>query len=151
MPDIPSGIVIVCDGGCFHNQNADKRQAYGSIAVFVNGQRKTMHYNGLDGAHETRQARIEFGPITNNQAEFRTVLVALGYVRELYGRSVEPAPITIISDSELVVNSALGINKKFKVAEIAALAGELKEKLALLPLVKLEHRSREVVCAVLGH
>lgn len=152
MSTLPNGIVILCDGGCSNNQTAAKRKAYGSIATFVNGQRKTMHYHDpLTNTQQAReQVRIDWGMVTNNQAEFKTVLAALGFVRELNHRS-QPAPIVILSDSALVVGFADGTNKKAKVPEIAALASELKDRLRELPNVTLQHAPRELMVEFLGH
>jgi ribonuclease HI len=151
MPDLPNGIVIVVDGGCHNNQDAGKRHAYGSMAVYLNGERKLMHYQGLDGAHETKQARVEFGPITNNQAELKMALIAVGYVRELYGRSKGRSAVTIVSDSLLVVDSVSGINKKFKVPEIKELVEQLKSELQALPTVTVQKVDRSVIVGCLGH
>ena len=151
MSMLPEGIVIVCDGGCRNNQTPDKRVAYGSLAVFVNNQRKQLHYTGPDGRKvEAWQARVNWQDATNNQAEFKTALMALGYIRELFARS-QPAQVTICSDSELVVNTALGVNKKFKVEHIRELAIELKANLEALPSVKFMWLDNSVVKEILGH
>ncbi len=152
MSPLPKGIVVLVDGGCRNNQHADQRVAYGSVAVFIDGKRQAMTYRDQDGStKKTQQARVDWGAITNNQAEFKTALVGLGYIREFYGRLGKMTPVTVCSDSELVVNTVLGINKKFKVPEIAELARELQTRLEELPMVTFQHIDNGTVKTLLGH
>ena len=148
---LPKGIVVVCDGGCHNNQTPEKRVAYGSLAVFKDGVRKLMHYAKDGKTVEAFQARCDWGSVTNNQAEFKTMLMALYYLREAFARSAKPFNATICSDSELVVNTAKGINKKFKVAALGELAEELMVLLATMPTVKVEWIDNIIVKEILGH
>ncbi len=152
MSQLPKGIVVLVDGGCLNNQAVDKRHAYGSVSVFMDGKRQKMTYRDEKGIeHKTQQARVEWGSITNNQAEFKTAIVGISWIREFYGRLGKMMPVTVCSDSELVVNTVKGINKKFKVPEIAALAGELRERLEELPMVTFEYVDNLTVKSLLGH
>ena len=75
----------------------------------------------------------------------------LGWIREFYGRLGKMMPVTVCSDSELVVNTVKGINRKFKVPEIKQLADELKQRLEELPMVTFEYVDNLTVKSLLGH
>ncbi len=152
MSQLPKGIVVLVDGGCLNNQTAEKRHAYGSIAVFHNGQKQRFRFTDEHGKEQkARQVKFEWGGATNNQAELKTAIAGLGWILEFYRRLGKMMPVTLCSDSEMVVNTAKGINKKFRVPEIAALAGELKAKLDELPLVSVEYVDNGTVKSLLGH
>ena len=90
---IPDGeFIIVFDGGAIGNPG----KGYGSYQI-----------RGADGFLTER--RLEFGDrITNNQAEFMTIIKALDELRTILGADAKQARVDILGDSQLVINTITG-------------------------------------------
>lgn len=128
---------IYCDGGSKDNQSPERRSGYGSFVATT-----TPYPDHASGKLASKF--FTYGKITNNQAEYRTLLEALNYcIQEFL------ADATIYTDSELVVSQ---LNGGYKVRD-----PELKtlheQALKLIQLVKatVVKAPRETIFAVLGH
>lgn len=88
---------IVFDGGSLGNPGL----GYGSYEITSNGE--VLH----------RVERQEFGDrVTNNQAEYRSLIGALTWLRGHLGDSAAGAKVVVNGDSQLVLNQ---LSKKWKV------------------------------------
>ena len=101
--------VITCDGGAKHNQDATKRQAYGSHMVEV-GDKTFGPY------------RHDFGKDTNNVAEYKALIAAL---RHVIAYHEAPYTVEVRMDSALVINQVTGKNQ-VKAPHLAPLVDEVK-------------------------
>jgi ribonuclease HI len=82
---------IVFDGGSLGNPG----QGYGSFQI-------------VDRSGVVAAERLDFGDgVTNNQAEFRTLIRALETLRERLG-AAGPASVAVRGDSQLVINTVNG-------------------------------------------
>jgi ribonuclease HI len=82
--------VVIFDGGALGNPG----QGYGSYVLdSPTGQRirHSIEYPASDG------------PMTNNQAEYQTLIEALGHLRELLGDRASSETVRIEGDSQLVL------------------------------------------------
>jgi ribonuclease HI len=78
------------------------------------------------------------GIATNNQAEYRAVILALETVINQY----EPQEIEFFLDSQLVVEQLCG-RYKVKNANITPLFQKAKELIAKIPKIRFEHITRD--------
>ena len=130
--------LIYCDGGALNNQDPEKREGYGSFLVT-----KEACPNHMDGL-VTRQNFLYGIGVTNNVAEYKTLLKALDYcVNEFI------AEATIFMDSELVVEQVHGTFKT-KDVHLKPLMEQAVKDIELIG-AKLEKIPREIMVAVLGH
>jgi ribonuclease HI len=128
---------IYIDGGSLNNQDEKKRSGYGSFLVT-----KTEYPEQDKG--KVAFKTFEFGRVSNNQAEYRTLLEALNYcINEFIA---EP---TIYTDSNLVVSQ---LNGTFKTNDDGL--KKLKERAAEdIKLIRAQvcKMERDVIFKVLGH
>ncbi|HMN10952.1 MAG TPA: hypothetical protein PKD55_01355 [Bellilinea sp.] len=83
-------IDIWFDGGSLNNQGKD-RSGYGSFVTMNGGKKVTMTIDrGTPTERKMDQCRIEYGNITNNDAEWRTLIVALTYATQLQQATKTP-------------------------------------------------------------
>lgn len=134
-PVIPDGeFTIVFDGGAIGNPG----KGYGSYQI-----------RGADGFLTER--RLEYGDgVTNNQAEFLTIIRALEELGTILGADAQRARVNILGDSQLVINTITGAWKArhpnvipLQQQAVALLRGFGHTSLAWQP------RSKSV--AILGH
>jgi ribonuclease HI len=125
---------IVFDGGSKGNPGP----GYGSFAIF--------HSDDLI-LHE----QIELGDwVTNNEAEYRTLVKALERVLELVGAHSKETRVVIYGDSQLVVNQVNGL-WKIKKAELFTLRNQIVELLNQFGMAEVKWHSRINSVYVLGH
>ena len=125
---------IVFDGGALGNPG----KGYGSYVISV---------RGVDLRHQ----RHEYGNnITNNQAEYRTLIDALTWL----GNSIEPsanqATVTVRGDSLLVLNQLLG-KWKVKNEGLRPLHTEASKQVSRFGKVHLIWHDRSNSVKRLGH
>lgn len=83
---------IVFDGGALGNPG----KGYGSYEITSNGE-------------VVRHVRHDYGDnVTNNQAEYRTLIEALAWLAEHLGERASAAHVLVNGDSQLVLNQLLG-------------------------------------------
>ena len=125
---------IVFDGGSKGNPGP----GYGSFAIF--------HSDEL-----VLQEQIELGEwVTNNEAEYRTLVKALERLLTLVGDRRKETRVTIYGDSQLVVNQVNGL-WKIKKPELFALRNQVVELLNQVGKAEVKWHSRVHSVAVLGH
>lgn len=128
---------IYVDGGCRNNQDPAKRQAYGSFLI---GSKE--YPNHLENKPVIQ--RIEYGNMTNNQAEYMILLDALQYCIENHIQAPH-----IFSDSALVINQMDGTFKanrpELQILRNTAIG--LKYQAS----ATIEWVSRDIIEGVLGH
>jgi ribonuclease HI len=143
-PDECKLIEVYVDGGCRFN-GTPQAKCYGSFAVFA-----TDMHNGRE------QKKIEHFDLpdakTNNQAEYRSLIRALLYLKGLWSHfrtaGVDP-DLRIYCDSELVVFQISGANKCRDV-DLIPLRNQCVALLDDL-IASLVRTPREKIEAVLGH
>ncbi len=83
---------IVFDGGSLGNPG----KGYGSYEITSNGA-------------VVRHHRHDYGDgVTNNQAEYQTLIEALAWLHQELGPAASAAKVTVNGDSQLVLNQLLG-------------------------------------------
>ena len=125
---------VTFDGGALGNPG----KGYGSF-----------HIRGPDG-YETRE-RLDFGDrVTNNQAEYRTLIRALEDLRERIGPEASRASVAIRGDSQLVVQTVTG---RWKVREptLRLLFLRAVELLSGFGTTNVAWHGRDASVRVLGH
>lgn len=123
MKSVPE-IFITFDGGCKPNPGS----MYGSLLI--------THDHGFTGGPRPilRLDKVALGEGTSNQAEYRTMILAIRRTLELLDvAGMEPKKfcITITTDSEIVaarVNGEPVVNGNRILRELGAVAQELLEK-----------------------
>lgn len=106
-----------CLGSEYQDQPVQMTTQVAKI-TFDGGARPTNPGNGygswnivLDGKDFASQAEVEHGPnLTNNQAEYLTLIHALNYLVATHGYT-KTIRLDIWSDSKLVVNQLIGVWK----------------------------------------
>jgi ribonuclease HI len=137
-PDMDT-ITIYVDGGCRGNHQLDGRQAYGSFAVFFQGEQK--RHTAL------RFAKAE----TNNEAEYGALLAAIQYISDLKDRAhCELPDIQIKMDSELVITQLSGA-AQVKAANLMPLHQAASAWLLSNPGVEIHQITGDEMKQVLGH
>jgi ribonuclease HI len=134
-PEEPLHFEIVFDGGSLGNPG----KGYGSYEITANG--KTVD----------RQSELQYGDgVTNNQAEYRTLIEALLWLRQRLGDRAPRASIEIFGDSKLVLMQSQG---KWKVNNegLRPLNRQVKELLASFGATTLTWHARKHSVARLGH
>lgn len=125
---------IVFDGGALGNPG----KGYGSF-----------HIMGPEGplAHE----RLEYGDnVTNNQAEYRTLIAALKYLKARLGDKAPHSRVIIRGDSQLVINQVNGA-WKVKNADLMPFRQEVVTLLRQFGDVDLAWHRRDKSVRLLGH
>ena len=107
---------------------------------------------GPSGARQV--VRLEFSAngeiVTNNQAEYRTLIAALAEVSALAGDGVADATVDVYGDSKLVIEQLAG-RWKIKNADLRILHGEATNLIKKLGKVNLHWHRRDKSVEVLGH
>jgi ribonuclease HI len=126
--------IVVFDGGAIGNPG----KGYGSFAV-----------TGPNGF--SLQERREYGDnVTNNVAEYRTLIAALERLSERLGDDASSAQVRIRGDSALVINQVNGV-WKVKNANLLPLRDEVLRLLSRFDKPVLSWHNRRETVRVLGH
>lgn len=126
---------IVFDGGALGNPG----KGYGSYKIFSADRSEVAH------------ERCDFGDnVTNNQAEYRTLIAALDHLTRIAGSNVSSVRVQILSDSMLVVQQLLG-KWKIKNDGLRVLHGEASGRLQRFHSRSLTWHDRSNSVAILGH
>ena len=125
---------VVFDGGSLGNPG----QGYGSYQIVGAG--------GVVGGR-----RVEYGDgVTNNQAEYRTLIHALEDVRGLAGDAAPRTTVAVRGDSSLVVNQVTG-RWKVKHPDLQPLHRQAGELLRAFGRTDVAWQPRAASVRVLGH
>jgi len=125
---------IVFDGGSLGNPG----KGYGSYEITSNG-------------NVLQHIRHKYGDnVTNNQAEYQTLIEALKWLRGSLGESRSAASVTIFGDSKLVINQVQG-TWKVKNAGLQPLVREVQDLLSGFGQVTLAWHARANSVKRLGH
>lgn len=125
---------IVFDGGAIGNPG----RGYGSYQIV-----------GPDGL--VAQRRVEYGDgVTNNQAEYRTLVEALEDLRDRLGRESVRSSVAVRGDSQLVVQQVTG-RWKVKHPELQPLRAQVVELLRGFARKDIAWHRRDASVRLLGH
>ena len=131
---------ILFDGGSRGN-GTPNQLGYGSyLIVDARGHRQPIR-------------RLEFGPVTNNEAEYKALISALAdLVRIIEDAGQDPTgcDVRVVGDSQLVLNQVSG-DWKCKKQHLIPLRDEAQANVALFHTVTFEHTPRETCIRLLGH
>jgi ribonuclease HI len=127
--------LIVFDGGSKGNPGS----GYGSYAIF-----------DATGAGFTTRLRFEAAPMTNNEAEYQTLLAALRDLNQRLGRRVAATTLKITGDSQLVIRQLSG-EWEAKDPRMRALRDEARATLTQFKGHRLSQQPREDIVRILGH
>ena len=133
--DKPLTFEIVFDGGSLGNPG----KGYGSFDITSNGE------------PVERQIEIQYGDnVTNNQAEYQTLIEALTWLKSHLGNSSRLASVEILGDSKLVLMQSQG---KWKVNNegLKPLNAQVKQLMTAFGKVTLTWHARKHSVAKLGH
>lgn len=126
---------IVFDGGSLGNPG----KGYGSYEIAKNDD----PYRFVD--------RMEHGNhLTNNQAEYMTLIAALDWLAHDLGAGAKRASVTIFGDSKLVVSQVNGV-WKVKNANMIPLVKQAKDLVTKFGSCTIEWHPREKSVERLGH
>lgn len=132
-----SGYTIVFDGGSLGNPG----RGYGSYVVA-----------NADGV--VNRAALSYddrgSQVTNNQAEYWTLIAALQWLSETLDGRGPATPITVLGDSLLVINQLLG-KWKVKNEGLRPLHAEARELLKRFGPTELRWHDRGNSVRILGH
>lgn len=132
--DGPADYLVVFDGGSQGNPG----HGYGSFAVFEGSRPAGVH-------------RLNFpGSVTNNEAEYQTLIGALRHLQDLLGERAATATLEVRGDSALVLQQVLG-HWKAKDDRMRALRDETRALLRRFSRYRLVQQPREETVKVLGH
>lgn len=127
--------MIVFDGGAIGNPG----KGYGSFEILQNGV----------PVHPVE--RREYGVnVTNNVAEYRTLIAALTWLAETLGDASRQAVVDVRGDSQLVIFQVTG-RWKIKKPHLAALAEEVRMLMMRFKSVSLSWHPRIMSVRRLGH
>ena len=125
---------IVFDGGAIGNPG----KGYGSFLIRA-------------GDVEVARERLDYeGRVTNNQAEYRTLIAALDRLRRDLGDRASGATVVIGGDSLLVINQVKG-SWKVKNAELQPLWQQVVDHLKAFGRTDLVWHRRDRSVRELGH
>ena len=125
---------IVFDGGSLGNPG----KGYGSYLIRF-------------GDVEIARERLDYaGRVTNNQAEYRTLIAALERLGRDLGDEAASATVVIGGDSQLVINQVNG-SWKVKNAELQPLRQQVVERLKPFGKTTLTWHRRDRSVRELGH
>jgi probable phosphoglycerate mutase len=130
----PADFVVVFDGGSQGNPGA----GYGSYAVFDRG-----------GAGQVTRASFD-GALTNNEAEYLTLLAALRALTQRLGGAVAQTSVEVRGDSSLVIEQVSG-SWKAKDERMRALRDDVRGLLQQFRAARLVQQPRADTVRVLGH
>ena len=132
--DGPADCLLVFDGGSQGNPGA----GYGSYAVFKDGRPGQVY-------------RLTFAEtMTNNEAEYQTLLGGLRHVLAELGSGAARASLEVRGDSLLVIQQVLG-HWKAKDERMRGLRDDVRRLLARFGRYRLVAQPREDSVKVLGH
>jgi ribonuclease HI len=124
-------IDIWFDGGSLNNQSAS-RKGYGSFKTFYRGKEVEMTIDrGTKDEKKTTQARIDWDSATNNEAEWKTLIVAVCYAIQVQNGSNNPLKFAFHGDSQNVIGAFVDGNKT-KAANLKPLREEAENYLEIL-------------------
>jgi ribonuclease HI len=130
----PADYLLVFDGGSLGNPGA----GYGSYALF-------------EGGRPGQAQRLDFpGSLTNNEAEYHTLLAALRDLLARLGDRAARSTLEVRGDSALVIQQVLG-HWKAKDDRMRALRDETRGLLRRFARYRLVQQPREDTVRVLGH
>ena len=133
-PATPATYEIVFDGGALGNPG----KGYGSYLIRF-------------GDVEIARERLDYaGRVTNNQAEYRTLIAALERLGRDLGEAAAAATVVIGGDSQLVINQVNG-SWKVKNAELQPLRQQVVERLKPFGQTTLTWHRRDRSVRELGH
>ncbi len=132
--DGPADFIVVFDGGSQGNPGA----GYGSYAIFAHG-----------GAGQVTRASFA-GSLTNNEAEYLTLLAALRALREQIGARVQQTTVEVRGDSSLVIEQVSG-KWKAKDERMRGLRDDVRGLLQQFKAARLVQQPRDDTVRVLGH
>lgn len=148
--------LVVFDGGSRGNPGP----GYGSYAIFDDkgggyAAREPIPGSPLagvagEGAGYTTRLAFESGPMTNNEAEYHTLLAALRELHHRLGRRAAATTLKVLGDSQLVIRQVSG-EWEAKDPSMQALRDEVLAELATFKGHRLGHQPREETLRVLGH
>jgi ribonuclease HI len=134
---VKTTMALVFDGGSLGNPG----KGYGSFRLSV------------DGVHLPIR-ELQFGDnVTNNQAEYRTLLEGLNEaVQFLIGNELSPADasITVVTDSKLVVEQVNG-NWKVKNEGLKPLRAQAQQLIGQFGSSRISWQPRAETVKILGH
>ena len=132
--DGPADYLIVFDGGSQGNPGA----GYGSYAIF-------------EGSRPGDVTRLSFPDrMTNNEAEYHTLLTALDDLLRQLGVKAGAATLEVRGDSQLVIEQVLG-RWKAKDERMRGLRDDARRRLNQFKRHRLVQQPREDSVRVLGH
>lgn len=130
----PTNYEIVFDGGSLGNPG----KGYGSYLIRF-------------GDVEIARERLDYeGRVTNNQAEYRTLIAALERLHRDLGEEAASATVVIGGDSLLVINQVNG-SWKVKNAELQPLRAQVVDRLKPFGNTRLTWHRRDRSVRELGH
>ena len=130
----PANYLIVFDGGSQGNPG----HGYGSFAVF-------------EGTRPAGVHRLSFpGSVTNNEAEYQTLIGALRHLLDQLGERAATATLEVRGDSALVIQQVLG-HWKAKEDRMRTLRDDTRLLLSRFKAYRLVQQPREDTVKVLGH
>ena len=136
-PPADLNFTITFDGGSLGNPGV----GYGSYAIAESGGQPLV-------------TRLEFSAngeiVTNNQAEYRTLISALESLIDRLGADAPRAQVTVRGDSKLVIEQVSG-RWKVKNAELRPLAVRVRELLDSFGRAELVWQPRSRSVRTLGH
>jgi ribonuclease HI len=130
----PSDYLIVFDGGSHGNPGP----GYGSYIIF-------------DSVGSGQIVRLDFKrDLTNNEAEYHTLLAALGELAQRVGKAAANTAIKVLGDSALVIAQVTG---KWETREprLRELRDQVRAELKRFKQYRLAHQPRDDVAQILGH
>jgi ribonuclease HI len=126
--------ILVFDGGSHGNPG----NGYGSFAIFEGSRPAGVH-------------RLDFpGSLTNNEAEYQTLVGALRHLQDLLGERAATATLEVRGDSALVLQQVLG-HWKAKDDRMRTLRDDVRGLLRRFQHFRLVQQPREDTVKVLGH
>jgi ribonuclease HI len=129
--------MIVFDGGAIGNPG----KGYGSFEIRSEGR-------------PPFRRRLEFSPngelVTNNEAEYRTLIGALSGLAEELGPEAAESSVHILGDSQLVINQLTGA-WKVRQASLRPLHAEASRQLCRFRSHTLRWQPRSESVRLLGH
>jgi ribonuclease HI len=130
----PNDYLIVFDGGSRGNPGP----GYGSYIIF-------------DAQGSGQIVRLDFGrALTNNEAEYHTLLAALGDLLNRLGSAAAQTSIKILTDSTLVVSQVTG-KWATKEPRLRELRDQAQTDLKRFRHYHLAYQPREDIVRILGH
>ena len=130
----PADYLVVFDGGSQGNPGP----GYGSFAIFEGSRAAGVH-------------RLTFsGSLTNNEAEYHTLISALRHLLDQLGERAAAATLEVRGDSALVLQQVQG-GWKAKDDRMRALRDETRALLRRFKDRRLVQQPREDTVKVLGH